>query len=235
MNELTDVVALDLFPFTCLPRAAQRVISISQPEAARSSVGAGDVQARGTGRTDVAHRLHIITRAVAAQLLWSYGVADTTVPIGADRAPQWPHGFIGSITHTARFAAVAVMPRSMARSVGIDAECELVFGQEQLVREYCLVDQEFDTLCGGDSSLSATQISALCFSAKEAVFKCLYPLVNHYFDFKCVRIMKIDEGANTLSIAVLDVAIARCVGTTELTGSYRFVEGHVFTAVRLTA
>ena len=235
MNELIDIVAVDFFPFTCLPRAAQRVISISQPEALRSSVSAGDEQARRTDRADAAHRRHIITRAVAAQLLRAYGVADTTVPIGADRAPQWPHGFVGSITHTARFAAVAVMPRSMARSVGIDAECELVFGQEQLVRKYCLVDQEFDTLYGGDSSLSATQISALCFSAKEAVFKCLYSLVNHYFDFTCVRIMKIDEGTNTLSINVLDGAIARCVGTTELTGSYRFIEGHIFTAVRLTA
>jgi len=233
MDELSEIVALDFFPFTCLPRAAQRVILFSQHDAPRSTVIAGhELELKADG-VDVAHRQHVITRAVAAQLLRAYGVGDTTVPIGADRAPQWPLGFVGSITHTARFAGVAVVPRSMARSVGIDVECELVLGQDQLVRKYCLTDQEFETLHGGDSSLSATQISALCFSAKEAVFKCLYPLVKHYFDFTCVRIMKIDEATNHLSIKVLDEAIARCVGGTELTGSYRFTQGHVFTAVRL--
>lgn len=152
---------------------------------------------------------------------------------GPNRAPQWPQGFIGSMTHTARFAAVAVMPESTARSVGIDVECELGVEQQILVRQYCVVEGEMDALVRGAPSLSETQLLTLCFSAKEAAFKCLYPLVKHYFDFSCVRMVALDESANVLSAKVLDAEIARCADTAVLHGSFHFAEGHVFTAFRL--
>ena len=231
--EASQITAVEWFPFDCLPRESQRVISFPQPE----GLGAQDtmrnaIEHRSNG-ADVAHLQHVATRMVASQLLAAQGATDTSVLTGSDRAPRWPRGFIGSVTHTTRFAAAAVLPQSTARSVGIDAERELSADQQALVRRYCLVNDELDALHRAASTLSETQALTLCFSAKEAVFKCLYPLVKHYFDFTCVRIVANDKRENFLSIKVLDAEIAQCVGKTELIGSYRLAEGHVFTAIRL--
>ena len=229
MMDSAQVAFVDRHLFTCLPREAQRVISLEWP----ARLGLRDPVGDTTGHKSTAKRYeHYATRVVAAQLLEAQGAGHPLASRGADpdRAPQWPPGFVGSITHSARFAAVAVMPQSMARAVGIDAESVLTADQQVLVRQYCAVDEELDTLVRGASSLSEAQLLTLCFSAKEAVFKCLYPLVKRYFDFTCVRIVAVDESTNLVSIKVLDAEIARCAETSALTGSFQFAEGHVFTA-----
>ena len=128
---------VDWQPFTCLPHEAQRVISVRQLIAVVSRQSVRDA-----------------TRLIAAQLLEAQGAGNTVILRGPDRAPQWPPGFVGSMTHTARFAAVAVLRESMARSVGIDVEVELAADQQLLVRQYCLVDNEWDALVTGAPSLS---------------------------------------------------------------------------------
>ena len=47
---------------------------------------------------------------------------DGAVATGADRAPIWPAGVVGSITHTNRFAAAAVALDTRARAIGLDTE-----------------------------------------------------------------------------------------------------------------
>ena len=232
MMDSAQIAFIDRYPFTCLPREAQRVISLEWP----ARLGLRDPVGAATRHKSTAKRYeHYATRVVAAQLLEAQGAVDAFASRGADadRAPQWPPGFVGSITHSARFAAVAVMPQSMARAVGIDAEGILTADQQLLVRQFCAVDDELDALLRGASSLSEAQILTLCFSAKEAVFKCLYPLVKRYFDFTCVRIVAVDEAMNLLSIQVLDAEIARYADASVLTGSFQFAEGHVFTAFRV--
>jgi enterobactin synthetase component D len=203
-------------PFTCLPSEAQRVIALHR------SIDMGSPHA---GRN--------AARLLAAQLLAEQGATHTAVQRGLDRAPLWPVGFVGSISHVARFACVAVMRESVARAVGIDVECELAADQQSLVRQYCFVAGEWDALVHAAPSRSDAQLATLGFSAKEAAFKCLYPLVKRYFDFDCVRVVAIDEATNLLSVKVLDAEIARRAETSVLTGSFQFTEGHVFTAIRL--
>lgn len=224
--------AMDWVAFPCLPREMQRIIALECPAASRPRQCAYQAIECTADEADSRYRQHVATQLLAAELLEAQGAGDGVVSARPDRAPQWPQGFVGSITHTARFAAVAVMPQSMARSVGIDAERELAADQQELVRQYCLVGGELAALTGS-SSLSQTQILTLCFSAKEAVFKCLYPLVNHHFDFTCVRIGGFNEALNLLSVQLLDRQIARCVGIQQLSGSFQLKEDHVFTAFRL--
>ncbi|MDH4281639.1 MAG: hypothetical protein OEV36_03210, partial [Myxococcales bacterium] len=51
------------------------------------------------------------------------GVAVATpIPRGEDRAPIWPKGFVGSITHTDSWCAAAVARAEDFRSIGIDLE-----------------------------------------------------------------------------------------------------------------
>jgi 4'-phosphopantetheinyl transferase EntD len=65
-------------------------------------------------------------RAYAKHALSMLGVNDIELPIGSDRSPVWPTGFIGSITHTRshsrEYFAAAVARADEVRAIGIDAE-----------------------------------------------------------------------------------------------------------------
>ena len=221
---------MNLFPFPLLPRESQRVFSLEQS----AENGCDHALSGRIGWTrEPLNQVQVATQAITAQLLEAQGAHDTRVLRGSDRAPQWPQGFVGSISHSQRLGAVAVLPQTAARSVGIDVERELDADQQWLVRKYCLVENELDALVARSLSLSETQILTLCFSAKEAVFKCLYPLVKHYFDFTSVRLVAMHESTNLVLVEVLDEQIARCAGVSALSGSFRFTEGHAFTAFRL--
>jgi enterobactin synthetase component D len=104
-------------------------------------------------------------------------------------APVWPAGLIGSITHTAGFASSALAPTSVARGLGLDTErimCEAVMLEIGPI--ICSSVERFPLRSG----LSRTAYTTLVFSAKESVFKCLYPLVGKLFSFEHSRIEIID-------------------------------------------
>jgi 4'-phosphopantetheinyl transferase EntD len=65
-------------------------------------------------------------RAYAKHALSMMGVNDVELPIGSDRSPVWPAGFVGSITHarshSREYCAAAVARSDEIRAIGIDAE-----------------------------------------------------------------------------------------------------------------
>jgi 4'-phosphopantetheinyl transferase EntD len=65
-------------------------------------------------------------RTFAKCALSAAGVNDAELPIGSDRSPIWPAGYVGSITHVRRFShgycAAAIAATSEIRAIGIDAE-----------------------------------------------------------------------------------------------------------------
>jgi enterobactin synthetase component D len=134
----------------------------------------------------------------------------------SDRAPCWPPGLIGSITHTNGFASAAVAPSERARSIGLDAEHILSSGSLQAVREIAVRD---DDPAPESVGLADEVFYALLFSAKESVFKCLYPLVRRMFDFKDVRLEFVRE-AQTFSATVLATLGAEFEGRLRAPGRY---------------
>lgn len=61
-------------------------------------------------------------RACARRALESLGLPPGPLPMGPRRAPVWPEGVVGSITHTRGFCAAAVARRSEIAGLGVDAE-----------------------------------------------------------------------------------------------------------------
>lgn len=105
------------------------------------------------------------------------------IAIGENRAPCWPEGLVGSITHSKGFASAIVAPASSIRSVGIDSEALIAEKTANNVSSHVLTESEIYT---ANAALvdSHRQYLTLIFSAKESIFKCLYPLVQQYFDFR---------------------------------------------------
>lgn len=121
---------------------------------------------------------------------------DAAIGIGAHREPLWPPGFVGSITHTHGFASAVVGSRTRVRAVGIDSETWVA---------PAIVDEvERQVLTAGESYAdhqhlfeSRRHYLTLVFSAKESLYKCLFPLVNQFFGFHAAVISPQASGSAT--------------------------------------
>lgn len=168
----------------------------------------------------VASRRHefALGRTCARRALATLDIDAAAIPVGARRAPVWPAGVVGSITHTRTFCAAAVARDEDHRAIGIDAE-EL---QElpPAVADLVLTPEERDDL-GPDAEL-------IVFSAKEATYKLWWPLAGSWLGFEDVRV-RLDCSAGTFLAEIRP----RTAGflTTVIDGRFAVTAGMVLTAV----
>ena len=146
------------------------------------------------------------------------------LPIGQDQLPVWPHGWLGSISHTEK-GAVAVAGRTdLLTLLGIDIE---LLEEDQTWEEvrHLVVSGDELTILG---SLAVAKAICLAFSAKEALFKALYPSVRCFKDFTAARIVSFGPASLEL---ILSEPWGKHPQGSVLDVSYVFAFGHVFTAV----
>jgi 4'-phosphopantetheinyl transferase EntD len=164
-------------------------------------------------------------RACGRAALSHLGYADVALLMSADRAPRWPAGATGSITHTDTFCAAVVAPSRQIRALGLDVEPAQSV-KPQLWRRICTA-QELALLRAQDEP-SALAAATLIFSAKEAFYKCQYTLTQEWLGFADISI--------TIDADRFTVAATRSLRIAALTaapwhGRYRHEAGRVVTGV----
>jgi 4'-phosphopantetheinyl transferase EntD len=151
-------------------------------------------------------------RHCARQALVRLGQEPVALPIGPGRAPVWPPGIIGSISHTDEIAIAAVAYQAELQSLGIDVESAdpLEPGLLELV-------------CREEERAAQTLLGAkLIFSAKESVYKCLWPLTGVFLEFHAIGI-RIDPIEHRFSAYSQDRRIEAPLRL--IRGAYRTVGG----------
>lgn len=129
----------------------------------------------------------LAARLAARLALHPYGLGDETVAIGQNREPRWPAGIEGSISHSQLLgqgmALCAVRPGRAG--LGLDLEAWLSEEQARQLWSGIVDKEEWEGLVSGAAAadLSLAEGLTLVFSAKESLFKALYPRVGRYFDF----------------------------------------------------
>ncbi len=124
-------------------------------------------------------------RASARKALGALGVPSVALPVGPGRAPVWPDGFVGSITHTDAFCAAVAGRLCDAAGLGLDAEPAepLAPGVEPLV---CHPGDYPSSI--GDVGLQDIAWPKVIFSIKEAFYKCQYPLTGQFLEFEAAAV-----------------------------------------------
>lgn len=120
------------------------------------------------------------------------------VAAASDRSPVWPTGFVGSISHSDNFCWAAVGRSDEFRSIGIDTEPIAEQKTFQLLQDEIGSDAEWEL--GHTAGLTELQTFTVIFSAKESIYKCLYPLNPVFFGFDAVRVIDIDSHSLTLKM-----------------------------------
>jgi 4'-phosphopantetheinyl transferase EntD len=124
-------------------------------------------------------------RACARRALAELAIVDFPLRVGSNREPLWPEGITGSITHTTGFCGVVVARKTETLSLGVDAELASAV-QRRLWRQIATA-QESCWLEGLQTDRGAIMASVL-FSAKEAFFKCQFPLTREWLNFGDVAV-----------------------------------------------
>lgn len=122
-------------------------------------------------------------RGCARTALRRLGLTDAAVPAGPDRAPVWPAGIVGSMTHVDGYRAAVVGRTETWAGLGIDAELHapLPPGVASLV----MSDDERAALTRTDPALCPDRV---LFSAKESVYKVWYPVTRSWLGFEEVDV-----------------------------------------------
>lgn len=152
--------------------------------------------------------------------------------VGEDRAPQWPHGVVGSITHGDNWAAALVAADSRWRGLGLDVERLLPAERAQRLQGEILTTAELQRLQGLDEESRAARIS-LTFSLKESLFKALYPLTLTRFYFHDAELLNIDQHSARLRL-LIDLHPDWREGA-ELDGQFALFDGKVLSLVAVAA
>lgn len=117
-------------------------------------------------------------RAAAHQAMRASGQVPAPVLIGPKRAPLWPTGLVGSISHTRSIACAALARCATHLGLGLDVEEDTPL--ERSLWSAIATPAERDWL---EAAPNPGQLGKLLFSAKEAAYKAQYCQSGRYFGF----------------------------------------------------
>lgn len=131
-------------------------------------------------------------RGCARVALTRLGAPAAAIPVGERRAPVWPEGVVGAITHCTGFRGAAVAWREAVRTVGLDAEPHVALPDGVL--EAVTDTGERAVLSSLAGSAPDVRWDKLLFSAKESVFKAWFPLTGAWLGFEEAELVPALDG-----------------------------------------
>ena len=134
----------------------------------------------------------------ALQLAGCEGSAE--VGTDNDRSPVWPAGYVGSIAHADGTAWAVVAPSRLFHGLGIDLEHIVPRTTAQQTCGTILRSEE--QAHWRATGLDFEVYFSLVFSAKESLYKCLYPITRTFFDFQDVEAVAITQGTDRMRLAL---------------------------------
>jgi 4'-phosphopantetheinyl transferase EntD len=126
-------------------------------------------------------------------------IHDFALRVGQDRQPLWPDSLVGSLTHTVGLCVAVVALKTSLAAVGVDSE--VVGSVAADIWPTICVPAELawlDSLPAAERAAAAT----LIFSAKEAFYKCQYPVTAEWLNFDDLRVELLDWGAPAGTIRI---------------------------------
>jgi 4'-phosphopantetheinyl transferase EntD len=172
-------------------------------------------------------------RAAARLALARLGHTPVAIDRDADGVPAWPQGFVGSIAHCDGEAVAIVGRADRAAALGIDVEPAAPIDEATLR----LVCNDRDRVLRDKSLPLPVAWGNIVFSAKEAVYKAVFPRVRRFLDFDAVAIAiaRETDAAGRFTIVAVDEALAATGIVDAAQGRWAVRDGLLFCSVLVAA
>jgi len=158
---------------------------------------------------------------------------DCVPAIGEDRAPVWPGHISGSITHSTGHAAAIVAHKAQWRGLGMDLENVLTLERAERLAGEILTPDELQRMARGSRDQIARLVT-LTFSAKESLFKALYPIVQKRFYFEHAEVVEWSETGHARLRLLTELSDEWCHGK-ELEAQFALHDGQLLSLVAISA
>ena len=120
-------------------------------------------------------------RAAAHSALREINVSNFPVLKGMNREPLWPKGIVGAISHCDGIALAAVAAKERTAGIGIDIEQIKPTIEEDIAKYVCTL-RELEWI--NQKNEMKIKRMLMIFSAKESIFKALFPISGVFLDFQ---------------------------------------------------
>ena len=167
-------------------------------------------------------------RTCAREALRSLGIAAAAILRNDLSAPVWPDGIIGAISHSHTWAGAAVARGSDIAGIGLDIET--IERVSMPIARKVLTPAETAAMDNVQEP-RRKEFLALAFSAKEAVYKCLSPLVAVPMGFQDAEVRQ--TGPSHFEVRMSPEIAGALPVCACMTGRYFVHEGCVFTGIFL--
>ena len=168
-------------------------------------------------------------RYAAKSALSAFNISNANIPVGPHQSPVWPNGILGSITHTSTSALCAVALMKDVSYLGIDLENWLSLDTVQEIKNSIIQTRE-ETLLR-ESDMEFNKAFTLVFSAKESLFKALYPKVGFYFDFTAAEMTHMSISDRTFELTLLQNLSPQLLTGSRFKGHFNVDEHSVLTVI----
>ncbi|MGK2946302.1 MAG: 4'-phosphopantetheinyl transferase family protein [Candidatus Malihini olakiniferum] len=167
-------------------------------------------------------------RYLARHVLKKLGIHQFTLLIGQNRSPVWPKNLCGSLSHNKDSVLCAIHRRSEVFSgVGVDVETLMNDNRADLLWPSIIDNEEHQWLKRVD--MPFRQALTLSFSAKESLFKAIYPTARHYFDFLDVQITVLNQIQQIFELQLKTTLTSEFRSGRRFKGVYRMIADKVTT------
>lgn len=124
---------------------------------------------------------YLASRLCVRDALTHFGFTDFVLANDADRAPIWPEGITGSLSHTRTCISLLLAKSSAGKLLGVD--CEEIMQPAAAVEMRDMIINEREAAVLQASSLPFATALTAAFSLKESLYKALFPVFRQFMNF----------------------------------------------------
>jgi len=168
-------------------------------------------------------------RLCAREVLFRLGVDNFPLLVGPGRAPRWPENIVGSISHCHNLCVVAAAKDKGIKGLGVDVE---VAGPLEISVKNLVCSEKEKQWIADTPPLIVADLAKIIFSAKESLYKCLFPFTRTPLDFMDVQIV-LNTQTGEFEVELFNEQAADYVKQYNLSGRYFCSDDYIFTGVEI--
>jgi len=178
-------------PLASLLDSEQIAIAELDPQLVAPGAGLFPEEAASVANAVETRRKQFTAGRLLARDAWQrLGVPAQPLLNDEQRVPRWPAGIVGTITHTHGWCAAAVAKDTHFSALGADVEAATPL-ERGLWERIC---RPWERRLLESSAERGGVLGKAFFSAKESIYKALYPRVRVFLDFQAMHI-ELEPGA----------------------------------------
>jgi len=139
---------------------------------------------------------YLASRVCVRFALSLMGIDNFVLSNDAARAPVWPVGIIGSLSHTQHRVSLLLAQATCRKLLGVD--CEQLISSNTADEMQKMIIREEEKAVLQRSGLPFTSALTVAFSIKESLYKAIFPSLREFMDFASAEIIDCAPAASTI-------------------------------------